>query len=167
MNKFINALGKSILTLLVILLIGYGWAFFEMKIMLKSYPELLGYLFYQVETEDMFPDFNEDDVVIVKKNADYITGERVLYLTENSEYKLGTVVHTDSLSTTTKCDTCSQNNAPIDNSTVIGKAVGKVSAFGKFINFFRQKWFLTSLAVLGFIFIVASQYIHETPKQVV
>ena len=166
MQKFLNAVGKSVLTVLVILLIGYGWAFFEMKIMLKSNPELFGYVFYQQPDEEMIPDFNEDDVIIVKKNGEYTAGDRVMYLDENSKTLVRTVDHTDTTSTAVKCATCEGASETVDNSAVIGKAVGKIVYFGKFINFFKQKAVLITLAVIGFIFVVVSQYVHETPKKI-
>lgn len=166
MQRFLNAIGKSMLTFLLILLIGYGWAFFEMKIMLKNNPELFGYIFYQQPDEEMIPDFNEDDVIIVKKNGEYTAGDRVMYIKDNGKSVVRTVAHTDLYSTSLKCATCDEPSATIDNGAVIGKAVGKIVYFGKFINFFKQKAVLITLAVIGFIFVVVSQYVHETPKKI-
>lgn len=163
MKRIFNVFGNVLLTFLVILLIGYGWAFFEMKIMLKSHPEMFGYVFYKQNTDDMIPDFDKNDVLIIKKNATYNKGDRVLYLTSDSEYKIHTVVAVDSISTTTTCNTCITNNKPIDNSTVIGRVVAKIFFLGNFINFFKQKWVLVSTAVLGFLFVIMSQFLGEKP----
>lgn len=160
MKNFVHAIGNAILTILVMLLIGYGWAFFEIKIMLKSNPELFGYIFYQQKEDDMVPTFNVDDIVIIKKDENFQSGDRIMYLDQNSDFKIQTVVATDAISTTTKCDTCNINNAPIANSTILGKAVGKIAYFGKFIDFFKQKWFLVLLATSGFGCVIASQYMR-------
>lgn len=165
MKRILNVLGNVLLTILVILLIGYGWAFFEIKIMMKSNPELFGYVFYQQNTDDMATDFNIDDVIIIKKDEKYNIGDRIFYSLGRNEYKVSTVVHKDSLSTVTKCNTCLENDAPIDNSMVIGRVVGKLVFVGKFINFFKQKVVLVSIAVLGFIFVILSQYIQYKPHK--
>jgi len=165
MGRFLDAMGKSILTVLVLLLIGYGWAFFEMKIMLKNNPELFGYIFYQQNTDDMIPDFIKDDIVVIKKNASYNPGDIVLYLTEDGDYRVETVTYHDAISTSVKCAACDEN-VTVGNSNILGRAIGKISYFGKVINFFKQKWFLVTLAIVGFIFVVVSQYIHDTPKQI-
>ena len=164
MKRMLNIVGNVLLTILVMLLIGYGWAFFEIKIMLKSNPELFGYVFYQQKDDDMATDFNKDDIVIIKKNESYNPGDRVLYLIDG-EYRVHTVVSVDNVSTVTKCNTCITNNEPIDNSTVIGRVTGKIVFLGKFINFFKQKWVLTAIAVIGFLCVIVSQYIGNKPKK--
>lgn len=163
MKSLLNTLGNVLLTVLVMLLIGYGWAFFEIKIMLKTNPEIFGYMFYQQNTDDMEEDFHVDDIIIIKKNDTFKAGDIIMYLTEDNEKKVHRVVSTDAVSTTTKCNKCESNNAPIDNSTVLGRAVGKIAYFGKFINFFKKKAVLVTIAVIGFIFVVASQYIKVNP----
>ena len=165
MNRFINALGKSVLTILIILLIGYGWAFFEMKILLKSNPELFGYVFYQYTLDDMTPTINKDDVVIIKKDDAFNVGDRIMYLNSDSEYMVRTVSSVSTDAAYVACDMCETKEA-VQNRTVVGRVVGKISYFGKFINFFKQKWFLITLAVVGFSFVVASQYMHEKPKKI-
>lgn len=167
MKKFLNTLGNILLTLLVMLLIVYGWAFFEIKIMLKSNPEIFGYVFWQENSDDMETDFSIDDIIVVKKNDNYNIGDRIMYLREDGEYIVHYVVAKDTVSTTTKCNTCFENDEPIDNSTVVGRVVGKIKFLGKFINFFKQKWVLTVMAVAGFACVIISQYIHYKPKKTV
>ena len=162
MKRMLYAFGNILLTILVMLLIAYGWAFFEIKILLKSNPELFGYIFYQQKSDDMMTDFNIDDIIIIEKHATYNPGDRVLYL-QDDEYKVHTVVSVDSVSTVTKCNTCLENNAPIDNSTVIGRVVGKLMFVGKFINFFKQKAVLVTVAIIGFACVIISQYIDTKP----
>ena len=53
MKKSLNFIGNFILTLLIILLIIYGWAYFEMKILLKPYPEFFGFVFFIQEDNKM------------------------------------------------------------------------------------------------------------------
>ena len=167
MNKFVNALGKSFLTVLIILLIGYGWAFFEMKILLKSNPELFGYVFYQYTEDDMMPTLNKDDVAIVQKTSEFSDGDMIMFLNSNDdEYMIRTVVGSETNAAYVTCDMCDNTREAVQRSTVVGRVVGKISYFGKFINFFKQKWFLVTLAIVGFAFVIASQYIHEKPKKI-
>lgn len=167
MNKTFNIIGKTLLTILIMLLIGYGWAFFELKIMLKPNPELFGYVFFVQEDEKMSPTFDIDDVVVVKKDETYGVGDRIFYMLESGEFKVRTLTNASLANLEVKCDNCSEATSEVGKSTVIGKAIGKIKGFNKFIKFFKQKWFLTAIAILGFAFVIISQYIHETPKKVV
>ena len=163
MRRILNNLGNIILTILIILLIGYGFAFFELKIMLKKYPEVFGHAFILVKDNKMVSKFYKDDIVIVKKNADYQEGEVVLVLTNKNGYMLSTVVGKDSFSTTTRCETCSKNDAPVDNSQVLGKAVGRMLFVGKLIRFFKKKIVLILLALFGVGCLIASRFVTYTP----
>lgn len=165
MNKLLNAIGRVALTLLIMLLIGYGWAFLEMKILLRSNPELFGLVFYQQTDSAMVTSFSEDDIVIVQKNADYTVGDKVMYMTEENDYYVRNVTGINSNAITISCDNCKLDHEEIATNMVVGKAIGKIRNFGKFIKFFKQKWFLITLAIVGFGFVIISQYIHETPKK--
>jgi len=167
MKRFIQALGSSVLTILVILLIIYGWAFFEMKIMLKPYPELFGKIFYQQKDNSMSPIFEKDDIIIFKKGSEYRYDDAIMYITYNeneSEYKVEKVVSKGNKYTITKCETCDKYSKAVENGAIIGKAIGKISNFGRIINFFKQKWFLASLGFIGFSLIILSQYMKNEDK---
>lgn len=166
MNRFLNIAGRMLLTLLFVLLIVYGWAFLEMKIFLKSYPQLFGYTFYLQTNDEMSPDFNDQDIILVKNFEDYEVGDRVMYMTKDGEYNIRLVTSTEMFTVNVKCATCEENVTSIDKSTVTGKAVGKIKGFGHIIGFFKQKWFLITLAVIGFGFVIASETIHEAPKKI-
>lgn len=161
-RKF-NELGNVILTILVLLLIGYGFAFFELKIMLKDYPELFGHSFVLVKDNKMVSDFYKDDIAIIKKDAKYNIGDRVLILTDKKGYMISTVIASDAISTTTQCNTCSKPETPVDNSQVIGKAVAKIRYLGKLIRFFKKKIVLFILGLSGVGCIVASRFLAYTP----
>lgn len=163
-RRLFNDIGNVILTILVLLLIGYGFAFFELKIMLKDHPELFGHTFVLIHDNKMVSDFYKDDIAIVKKDAEYNIGDRVLILSSKKGYVLSTVIASDSVSTTTQCNTCSKPEAPVDNSQVIGKAVAKIRYLGKLIRFFKKKIVLFILALLGIGCIVASRFAAYKPN---
>lgn len=166
MKKLLHSMGNAFLTILVILLIVYGWAFIEIKLLLKPQPELFGYVFYQQQEPDMVPEFEPSDVIVVKKNAEFKSGDIILYFDSNdSLYKAHYVVSNDANGIVTKCATCVEDNAPIKSANVVGKAVGKVLFMGSIIAFFKQKLVLIALAVAGIAFLVISQYIELKPKK--
>ena len=166
MKRFLHALGNALLTVVVLLLIVYAWVFIEVKLLLKSYPELFGYVFYLQETNDMSTQFEEQDIVLVKKGADYQIGDIIMYFDSNdSKYKAHYVVFKDSNSTTTKCMTCDKNDEPISNDNVVGKAIGKIAFMGVLVSFFSQKIVLIGFAVVGITFLVVSQYIEYQPRK--
>lgn len=167
MKSFIRALGNILLTVLVIILIVYGWAFIEMKLLLKSQPELFGYAFYMQGDDAMSPEFSTNDVIVIKKDAEYVKGDYVLYLDgEKSVYKVQNVVSITTDQVTTRCLNCSEGDTTVSTDNVVGKAVGKVVFMGKIINFFKQKVVLITIAVVGVAFLVISQYMEFKPKKV-
>ena len=162
-KRLVNNIGNVILTILVLLLIGYGFAFFELKIMLKDYPELFGYAFVLVNDNKMVDTFYKDDIAIVKKGDDYRVGDKVLVYNDKT-YRLSTVIATDAVSTTTQCSTCSKPEKPVDNSQIIGRAPAKIAYLGKLIRFFKKKLVLYLLAFAGIGCIVASRFIAYKPE---
>ena len=164
MKKLVNGIGNALITVLVMLLIAYGWAFFEIKILLKDNPELFGYTFVLVKDNLMITDFYENDIAIVKRNESYSPGDKVLVLSDKDGYILRTVVNVDNISTITKCNTCSKNDEPVDNSAVIGKATAKIAKLGFVIKFFKKKIVLIILGLLGFGCIIASHFIKTAPE---
>lgn len=167
MKGFTYALGSAVLTILVILLIGYGWAFFEIKIMLKPYPELFGNIFYQQTDNSLSPTVEKDDILIFKKGSTHQSDDVIMYITYNedeSEYKVEKVLSKGAKYTVTECSTCETKNKQVKNGAVIGKVVGKISYFGRFVNFFKQKWFLMALGFIGFALVILSQYMINGPK---
>lgn len=166
MNKFFRAMGNSFLTIMMILLIVYGWAFIEIKLLLKSQPELFGYVFYMQNETDMSPEFESDDVIIVKKDADYSQGDIVLYFDgKDSKYKIHYVHDITGDEVTTKCAQCDVFNDPISTNNVVGKAIGKVKFMGAIINFFKQKVVLIVIAAAGLLFLIISQILEYKPSK--
>lgn len=166
MGKLVHALGNILLTILVMILVIYGWIFLELKILLKSQPELFGYVFYLQPTSDMMPDIAEKDVVIVKKNDTFKTGDAILYFDGNdSKYKLHYVASVDNGSITTKGAKSSEYNKPISKDNVVGKAVRKVAFFGTIVSFFKQKIVLITIGICGITFLIISQYMEYKPKK--
>ncbi len=165
MKKLLHTLGNIFLTILVIILIVYGWAFIEMKLLLKSQPELFGFVFYQQQEPDMTPEFEPTDVIIVKKDADFKEGDIILYFdSKDSKYKAHYVVSTDALETVTRCATCDSNNEAISNNNIVGKAIGKMYFMGAIIQFFKNKAVLITIGIVGIVFLVISQYMEFKPK---
>ena len=166
MGKFVHTIGNVFLTILIMLLIVYGWAFIEVKLLLKSQPELFGYVFYQQQDESMSPNFESTDVVLVKKNVEYQTGDIVLYFDSNdSLYKAQAIVAMDNKTITTKCSMCNENSEPISKDNIVGKAVGKVLFMGAIIQFFKQKAVLIGFGLIGVVLLVISQYVEFKPNK--
>lgn len=164
MRRFLYGLGNAFLTVLLILIIIYGWAFVDLKIMLKPYPDIFGYTFYMIKDDTMAPDFYTNDIAIIDNKANYGVGDKILFLSKDSKYYIHTIVSTDSMATTTKCNTCAKSDAPIDSSQIIGKAVAKISYAGVVVNFFKKKSVLAALAIFGVGCLIVSQSFKYKPK---
>ncbi len=166
MKSLLRALGNVFLTVLVMLLIVYGWAFLELKILLKGQPEIFGFVFYMQESDDMAPQFESKDVIVIKKGDQYKAGDIVLYFDgKDSTYKVHQVVSLSGDSVTTKCAKCTANNEAISTDNVVGRAVGKVLFMGAVVNFFKQKSVLIGIAIIGLTFLAISQYLEFKPKK--
>lgn len=164
MRKLLNTLGNILLTILVMLLVFYAIAFVEMKIMLKDNFEIFNYTFVIVKDKSMIKDFQKGDIAIINRDLDYEVGEKVLYINNKNKYEISNVVYKDSVSITTKCNTCSKDSEPIENSKVIGKAFAKISYLGWLIIFFKKKIVLIILAIFGMSCLIASRFVKYEPK---
>lgn len=166
MGKFMRALGNALLTVLVMILIVYGWAFIEMKLLLKSQPELFGYAFFLQPADDMMPDINKNDVVIIDKSSDYKVGDAILYFDgKDSNYKLHYISSLNKDSFVPKNSIDSKISEAISRDNIVGKAVRKVAFLGAVITFFKQKTVLIIIAIFGIAFLVISQYMEYKPKK--
>lgn len=166
MGRFVHSIGNALLTVLVMILIVYGWVFVEMKLLLKPQPELFGYSFFLHQSDDMMPDINMNDVVIIKNNETFKSGDAVLYFDgKDSKYKLHYAVNIDSESFTVKNSIDNNVSEPISRDNIVGKAVKKVAFFGAIVSFFRQKAVLLIIGVVGIAFLIISQYMEFKPKK--
>ena len=164
MRKTLNTLGNVLLTILVMILVFYGIAFVEMKIMLKKNFEIFNYSFVIVQDKSMIKDFQKGDIAIIDRDMDYDIGEKVLYIDNKGKYVISNVIYKDSVSITTKCNTCSKDSEPIENSKVIGKAFAKIGYLGWIIIFFKKKLVLILLAIFGMSCLIASRFVKYEPK---
>lgn len=166
MKRFVNAFGNAVLTILIILLLGYGFVFIETKILLKSNPELFGYVFYIQPDDRMMDDFYEKDVIIIKKNETYKKGEMIFYIGDNNKYYVRRASSVSDTFTTIKCNTCINKEKQVDNQKVKGKVIGKILFLGQLISFLKNKIVIIILAAVGFASLIISQYMAYKPRKV-
>jgi len=165
MKRFINAVGNAILTVLVMLLVGYGIAFVQIKLMLKSNVELFGYIFYIQPDSKMEDRFSKNDVILIKKDANFEVGDMIFY-TENAKYYVRTVENTNDLVTTVRCESCISESKEVKNNKILGKAVAKVILIGSVITIFKNKIVLTMMGIIGFACVIISHYLKVKPDKV-
>lgn len=164
MRRILNTLGNVLLTILVMLLVFYGIAFVEIKIMLKDNFEIFNYTFVIVKDKSMVTDFQKGDIAIVNRNLEYDMGDKVLYINNKDKYVISNVMYKDSISITTRCNTCSKDSEPIENSKVIGRVFAKISYLGWLIILFKKKIVLIILALFGLGCLIASRFVKYEPK---
>ena len=166
MLKIIRALGALFLSLLMIILISWGYVLFETQIRLKNYPEFLNYKFYLVKNETSLKDISVGELVIIKKDTQIDRGDIVLYLSNDNDYVLSRVMSkSSSISVLLKKD--NEDEELLTNSSVIvGKAVKKVKGASSIINILTNKILLLFLAISGLVLVVFSQHILNKPKQI-
>lgn len=160
MKDFVYSVGNIFLTLLVMLLIVLGFAFVELKMMLKPNIELFGYVLYLQDKDYMAGDFTQDDVIILTKAESVASGDIILYLDAENNFNISKIIGFNDNKVNTKCNTCN-NTKVIETGQISAKAIGKIRGFGKVVNFFRNKVVLISIAVIGFVCIISSQYMNN------
>ena len=89
----------------------------------------------------------------------------VLY-TDNGKYYVRTVVQTNDLATTVKCESCLSEAKEVKNYKVLGKAVAKIILVGSIVTVFKNKMLLTMMGVIGFACLVISHYLRVKPSKV-
>ena len=164
MKKLVNALGNTILTILVLILIVYGYIFFETKIMLKKYPELFGYGFYLVNNDQMAPDFYTNDIVIIK-NKKTSPGDIVMYLNNNGKFKFNRM-STNQNGIITLIDNIDEDKTKdIETNKVTGIVIGKIAYIGVIITKLQNKLVLLIIGIIGFTLVCLSQlFKNQNPE---
>ena len=165
MLKLLNALGITLLTLLFIILTVYLWIIIETKLRLKNYPEIFSYKFYLVKENANLKDINIDDLIIINENANIDNGDIVLYLNTDGTYELARVDKINSVSVLLKKDGSFKTNT-MNSSVIVGKASKRVRGFGNILHILKNKIFLLTIGIIGFISIVYVQKRQAKPKQI-
>lgn len=165
MRRLLYGLGNFLLTILIIVVVCYGWVYVEQKFMAKPYPEIFDYTFYLVKDNTMAPDLVKDDVVIIDKKAKYDVGDSILFRSaDDDKYKVHKIVTYDGSSTTTKCNTCEVEDKPIDSTQIVGKAIAKLSYVGIIIRYLTKKEVLLGLLIGGLLLELLSGLFKYKPK---
>ena len=166
MLKALKVLGTLFLSLLIIILIIYGYVLFETQIRLKNYPEVLNYKFYLVEDKTNLKDINVGELVIIKENSKISKGDIVLFLNNDNTYSLSRVISNNNVSASLKGDS-EESEVLMNNSVIVGKAVKKIKDARTIINVFTNKILLIILAILGLSLVIFSQSKLNKPKQII
>lgn len=123
-----------------------------------NYPFLFGYTTHNVIENNMTPDINKNDLLIIKKQ-DYYTSDDIVLFTSNGSNRIGFIKDT------TKGKYIIQDNINsinedfiITDNDIIGKEIKNIKSFAKIFNF------LTSGYMIVIILIFVGLYIFTTIK---
>mgnify|MGYP004475117691 CR=1 FL=1 len=153
--KLILKLFKGIFfTLFVVLCVFNIVLFFSTSVLKNSYPNILGYTYFEVLTGSMRDEIKERDIVIIKLNSNYNVGDVVTYKTAKS-YVTHRIIKIEGNKVITKGDANNTEDEPISKEQIIGKVIKVVGSAGIFMRVFTDK----VVVVLLFIVVLVLSYI--------
>ena len=170
MKNDIKAIKGMLLVILAILSIFLIYDIYCFMIgMLKDtdYPFLFGYTTHHVIEDNMSPDINKNDLLIIKKQ-DFYSSDDIVLFNSNGGYRIGFIKDTPKveisklLRKTVKAifqarrKNIKNKNFKITGNQIIGKETKNIKGFAKIFNF------LTSGYMIGIIFVFVGLYIFTT-----
>lgn len=159
MKNDIKAIKGMLLVILAILSIFLIYDIYCFMIgMLKDtdYPFLFGYTTHHVIEDNMSPDINKNDLLIIKKQ-DFYSSDDIVLFNSNGGYRIGFIKDTPKGEYIIQDNINSINeDFKITGNQIIGKETKNIKGFAKIFNF------LTSEYMIGIIFVFVGLYIFTT-----
>ena len=103
----------------------------------KDYPNVFGYTFFEIASNSMYPELQKGDIVLIKLNQNYKTGDIITYWDTNF-YTTHRLVEIKENTYITKGDNNNTTDSPIEKNKVIGKMVLKIKKAGYLIYLIKQ-----------------------------
>lgn len=158
--KIIKTIIIVILSILAIFLIYDIYCYMIGILKDTNYPYLFGYTTHNVIEDNMTPNINKNDLIILKKQ-DYYTSDDIVLFNSNGSYRIGFIKDTSKGNYIIQDNINSINeDFIITNNEIIGKEIKNIKNFAKIFNF------LTSGYMIGIIFILIGLYIFATLKDI-
>ena len=151
-----SILEKIILIIAVVLFAANTINFMSNKLLHSNYVNVLGYTYFFIDSDNMVPDINVGNMIIVKITDDVKEGDIVTYYI-NKEYKTSKVSKIEDESITVK-----DNNNP-ENSTkvivkeqIVGKMARKINDGQKIKKYMSNKLLIKWLVLLMIVYLIVS-----------
>ena len=167
-KKYISKIAEIILNILLIivfaiLIIGCYYSV-QIKVFHNDFANLFGYTFFEVATGSMYPTIEVGDVVIVNITKDVKENDIIVYKDENNFITHRLIKKTDE-EIITKGDANNTEDAPIQESAVLGKVVGKIPHIGIIRKVILSPKVIGLTVMLIFIIIIGHIYISKLEQK--
>ena len=116
---------------------------------------LFGYRSFKIASGSMRPKYNVNDLIIVKKNANYKVGDVITFKNKDGEYVTHRIIEIDDKYFTAKGDYNNTIDSKISNKNIVGKVVYK-SRLLKIVNLVFNSvlfWIITPIVIFIMVFI--------------
>lgn len=144
MKKILNIL----LYLIVIIIVLISLYTCYIKIIKKENMVFIGnYGLAVILSGSMEPTLSINDLVIVKKNTEYLKDDIIVYDNDTS-LVVHRIVSQDTNKTITKGDANNTNDLPILNKNIKGKVVKKYSKIGKYIVYISNPVYISMIVIV-------------------
>lgn len=120
----------------------------------KDYPNVLGYSYFEVSSNSMYPTLKKGDLIIIKlKNDNYIVGDIITYK-DNDMYTTHRLVEINSKGYVTKGDSNNTSDPIINKEKIIGKVIVKMN----FVGFLIQVLKKPIIIIIAFLIIILTYF---------
>lgn len=153
-----NTLLNLIITILLIITIFSIYLFVQSNILNKSFFNILGYSFFQVETASMSGEMEIEDIVIVKIGNEDIYPQDIITFFEKDYFVTHRVLNVENDTITTKGDRNNSEDAPVSRENVVGKVVYVIKDVKIWKQVFTDIDVLVPAAITFLLFILLVSY---------
>ena len=129
LEKILKFLFVIIIIFFVIILIIVIYNIIQINIQHKSYPNILGFTFFEVATGSMEPTIDAGDVVIVKLTKEVEINDIIVY-NENNNFITHRLIRNKENDYITKGDANNIEDNPIKENDILGKVVLTIPKVG-------------------------------------
>lgn len=158
MKKILNILEKIVLVLLIMLLI---YALYSKYIIKNKLTTIGGYGFLVVLTGSMEPEIDSGELVIIKKEKNYIINDIITYI-ENNNFITHRIVEKQGEKIITKGDYNNNIDLSIKNSQILGKVVYHSKTLGIFVTKYLKILFIILIIFIFIRLILRNEKMEES-----
>lgn len=149
----INVLTILVFIILVLIIV----AKLDMIVTGKNYFEMFGYSVFKVTTGSMNPTIKENDIILVKKDNNYVVDDIVTYKGEGA-YITHRIVQLNGNLIITKGDANNTTDTAITGDLIIGKVVHTFNKLGIWQSIFTTPKIIVSIFITLMLFDLAFSY---------
>ncbi len=146
-NTMLKVVENILMVIFVVTIFIVAYNFLQLKLLNKDYVSFFGYSFFEVISDSMAPTLTKQDVIIIKKNDNYIKDSIITYKANNA-FVTHRVIEVNSNFYLTRGDANNATDVPVLKEDVVGEVVITLKGLGIWRNILLDPQFLIVLIIL-------------------